>query len=587
MRLTPQYQGDRPLSVELDAGFRGIDQRATGEGLLMHALNMRFGPGRTGYEARTRPGCITPVELNPYFLNILGAGTFAMPGGRRVTLVAEEYQVWRLGEGYAPAWYPLAADVRIQEACTITQVYASCLICRGFGAETLVLQDGVFCRAGTVPNLTPEILAPIPNTPFAVMQGDRAWFPVDSSTIGYTDLLDYAHWDPALNRVPVNAGDSDALVAIVPWRKSVLIVFKDRSIFSITGATGDLSGLAVESIKTPGRDNTGIGCWARDSVAEVGGDLFFLALGGLYKLSEVLQDSVQLEPQPLSEPVRDYMARVNWAAARGASAVLAGSLYYLALPLDGSAVNNALLVYDSSTGYWQGMDLLGTGPLPAAPAGGGIQGAGGAGVMMTLSTMGLPVAAADCRRLLLADVHGQRVPLWVEPRRILALGLGWSDKIGDADLGIVTEGRTRGYTLGDLGLKKFRAITAAFATWACALTWRVVTDGAHSSRSLAHGFTPDRRRWRIHGKPRWNVSNAADDFQAPGREDYAWRAGDGSQPRSGLQLHQAQDWSDGFPLHGMARWVALEWRSTSGTVALKSAFADGLTDRNQLARSPS
>lgn len=48
------------------------------------------------------------------------------------------------------------------------------------------------------------------------------------------------------------------------------------------------------------------------------------------------------------EFVKDVLARVNWDAAGCATATMRGTVYCLALPLDGSTINNAILEYDVS-----------------------------------------------------------------------------------------------------------------------------------------------------------------------------------------------------------------------------------------------
>jgi hypothetical protein len=55
--------------------------------------------------------------------------------------------------------------------------------------------------------------------------------------------------------------------------------------------------------------------------------------------------------QPFRQPyIKDLMKRVNWAKVEGAVAGMRGAVYCLALPMDGSEVNNAILEYDTSEG---------------------------------------------------------------------------------------------------------------------------------------------------------------------------------------------------------------------------------------------
>jgi hypothetical protein len=60
--------------------------------------------------------------------------------------------------------------------------------------------------------------------------------------------------------------------------------------------------------------------------------------------------------EPLSAPISDVIARINFNAVDKAIATYWENRYYLAVPLDNSTVNNAILVYNFLNKAWESVD---------------------------------------------------------------------------------------------------------------------------------------------------------------------------------------------------------------------------------------
>jgi len=124
-----------------------------------------------------------------------------------------------------------------------------------------------------------------------------------------------------------------------------LAVFKQDSIWIMVPAGfSELSGL---NTYVPVRKVGGIGCVANSSIVEINGNLIFLAEDGVYafdgnsahKISEAL-DHFFLS---INAGRRAFSAACHWRRKH---------CYVLSVSINGSGVNNRVLVYDYSVGAW-------------------------------------------------------------------------------------------------------------------------------------------------------------------------------------------------------------------------------------------
>lgn len=403
---------------------------------------------------------------------------------------------------------------------------------------------------------------------------DRLWVPISRDEVAWSDVLDYTKFDLSLATLRCNRGEDDSIVALAPYQGRRLVVFKDQSIYIVEGVFGELAALTVDRLAVR------FGCKARKSVADVNGDLYFLSEGGVYSLTQTEQSEVRAVPVPISWPIQGWIDRINWTYAHLAAAVVdtANHLYMLSVPIDGSTVNNAILVYDTVTRNWHGMDTFGTLPrevVPELPTAGAwsydpIMGPAG-----LWPDYGTPVAAVDVGNMVTTDLFGRRTVFLVEPQRITALGHGTRDELGGFRYPLQTRVQTRGYILGELGIKQLRSVMVALATLDAEITIELLTDGPGEVVTLLHKRRRDRLRYTVHGKGRWDASNRNDDFSAPRREDYIWRAEDGCELRSGIPLSRFQEWIEAHAARAEGRWFALRITCTHGEMILRNVQAEG------------
>lgn len=180
-------------------------------------------------------------------------------------------------------------------------------------------------------------------------------------SVSVSNYLDHLDWD-VLDVFTFNNGGNDQVVAIAPWTLNEFIVFMRHSIFYVNigvgrYATGD--ALSNDSfIKTLVTD---MGCIANRSVVQAGGGILFLSDNGVYFMNPTAvgsNESMRLltADSPLSAPIDDVIQRINRDYAHRAVGCYWGNRYYLAVPLDSSTKNNAVLVYNFILKAWESVD---------------------------------------------------------------------------------------------------------------------------------------------------------------------------------------------------------------------------------------
>ncbi len=182
-------------------------------------------------------------------------------------------------------------------------------------------------------------------------------------TVCVSNFLEWENWDLA-DAFTFNNGGNDEVVAVSPWTINEALVLMRNSIYYASfGVDRYVTGdpLSTDSfIKTLVSD---IGCMAKRSVVQAAGGIIFLSDNGVYYLqpSQVgSNDAMRLLTiaDPLSAPIDDVIQRINRTYAHRAVATYWNNRYYLAVPLDGSSVNNAILVYNFILKNWESVDTF-------------------------------------------------------------------------------------------------------------------------------------------------------------------------------------------------------------------------------------
>lgn len=573
-RRNTGHPADRVLGQDLDSGFVGMNDRLNPallrQGAPYYAVNQELAaPGlyAAGHNVRcadgeiaTRPGHVEVPHFNPTAMGgLAGAGPWTDPAnGLACAALAAADGLWVCRDGTTPTQVPYPGSVNLPSGSEVDVVQAldRLFLFRGADLPTWVW-DGdtgsTFRAVEDIPQTSggDDYTDQLPDAPWAITVAGRIVAPFGRDQLAVSELLDYTRWDRALNTFRIGAGDEGDITAAAPYRRTRVVVFKRSSTHVLTGVDGDLSAIALEGV------NSEVGCIARRSVAAVGGDLFWLGLGGVYRLSEVVELGMTAQEVPVSDDVAETLKRVNWAHAHKAAAAVHGRYYYLSLPVDGRDTPDTVLVYDTVSRAWQGTDTAGPASAPDRSAHWFVR---------------APYLGRDA--LLAVDAAGY-VLAW-------SPGAGQYDRYGGNQVDIESSATTRGYVFGEMGFKKPRSVTLSLGTLGAELSVDLLTDGPAEEQSLVSGRTADPSLSLLHGVPPRALDNSNDDADSPGRADYTWTAQDDLEPHSGLVLGRHQRYQLTYPCRGrQGRWVAFRVSSARGSFRLSSVHADATSAGNQ------
>lgn len=366
----------REFLVDGDQGFIGLNSRDNplnlGKNYVSKSQNFRLDRG----VAILRKGAkrLTDAALSALG-NIYGACSYTQADGtERIILVfSDRIAVYNqeletiIATITFPAGQTITAsdDVDVYQAQGIGYVY----ICRGFSKS--VLRWNGLTSGGSIVVPGPSSHTNYPNSRQAIYYGNRHIVQTDGNSFKVSHYLADDGWS-ALDMFSINDGSSDRLISITPWTLNEFVVFMRNSIFYCSvGIGADLAGDQAQETNSYVKSlATDIGCIARWSAVQAGGGILFLSDNGVYILNPAgaAQGGVNTPEgmrliaiaEPLSAPINDVIARINYSAADKAVGIYWENRYYLAVPLDSNTKNNAILVYNFVNKSWESVDTYPT-----------------------------------------------------------------------------------------------------------------------------------------------------------------------------------------------------------------------------------
>lgn len=535
-------------------------------GYYCSATNKRTSKGF----AETRDGTVTPVFANIYsFYRIYGSGLYSNPNDREVILIAMTHQeddssftesVQMIHYGSLPATVNVPQGtfynvdtVEFSQDFNQVQLHRSN---ENGDSFPRMAWDGISPTGfSEVEKSTPDDTSKelIPGAEWSINIGDRDVFPLSRDEIGVSLIGDYTMWDSILGKFRVNAGTADPIVGLYPYQQGNILVGKRRSWDVLNNFSGDLSQVSAQIVSTE------IGLLARKSAKMVGADLIFLYDTGVYRISQIVLSTISASPVPISDPIEPLIRRINLRYADKAVAAVCGYYYYLAVPLDGSTFNNAILVYNTVTGGWEAYDLW------------------NANSGMQINDL-IATDYEESQHVYAINQDGKAI-------HVLNVESANSDvtHLGEFQIESVLE--TRGYSLiaglgylfdsrgaAELGAnerasttKSAKNVAIAVRTWNPSISISQIDEGAFDERAVNNSaLTRNRLLYRTFGKDDYVPSNVNNDASAPGREDYSVPL---SQPiflGDGINLGQKQEEPLRFVLESRTRWTSFKIDNTQG-----------------------
>lgn len=359
-----------------DEAFIGLNSRENPlllqKGIVSKAQNIRFDRG----VAKTRKGSERMTQYNPLspFPPIYGSCVITQSDGTEAIVLVVSDRIYVLnqdtGSFIGTVLFPNGQTVT--ESCDVYQAQGLgyVYICRGFGKTTLRWNGLYNANSITIPsNATHH---DYPNSPHAIYYGNRHIVQIDRNSFQVSHYLSDSTWS-SLDMFSINDGSNDALVAITPWTLNEFVVFMRNSVFYASVGVGAylLGDPAQEDNSYVKSLATDIGCIAKRSIVQAGGGIIFLSDNGVYLLnpasaagpSQSAPEGMRLltMAKPLSAPIEDVILRINYNFAHKSVGIYWENRYYLAVPLDNSEVNNAVLVYNFVNQNWESVDTYQSG----------------------------------------------------------------------------------------------------------------------------------------------------------------------------------------------------------------------------------
>jgi hypothetical protein len=423
---------------------------------------------------------------------------------------------------------------------------------------------------------------PIPNAATGLFFSNRLLIPYNKDMVAASDFLNYTAYAPIMSNFRINQGSEDELVSLVRINNSTIACFKTNSIYIVSNIYGNLADITLDEVT---REYGAVG---RKSIVQIGNDVIFLSSKkGVTSLGVAANGKVSAVDVPLSEPIQPLIDRINWNYASGATAAYHNNRMYMAVPLDDSDYNNAILVYDYLAGGWAGYDT---------------------GSAIKVKEF-IETTHQGKRRLFFLDTDGF-INLYDDD----LTECGFVDEkpkstvTSHADFGLLEpvqvsdEVVTRGYTAGDISSKKWKSAEVQLATNDPSFTVSAQFDGPEEDDevlTIGSDGNPGAKTFsrtsydRPFDKADYTESMVNDDFMTKYRQDYSVNPdteidlpdGVGASDNVGFDPDLHQQSQNRYRYRGEGRYVQLKVANTNGRAELVGAKVGAVPGQNLTTKS--
>jgi len=365
--MAGQAQQAGSYLVDGDQGFLGFNSKdnpqSLKEGTLSLCQNFRLNRGIA--ESRKGLQKLTPAGVDNVPLRYVT--TFKTTAGvDLVVLIAQTglyYFNTVTSTRTGPIAFPGTEEILSTDEVGAYQAGGSLYILRGLSKIPLKWVDG----GGSIITVPQSSATDMPNGIQGIYIGNRGVIQSSSDEISVSHYLDQTTFS-LMDVFKINDGSNESIVAIAPWVLNEFVVFmRNRMYYASVGAgayaAGDAPVAADSYVKVLATD---IGCVARGSIAQAAGGMMFLADGGVYMLTPQAATTPEgmragVLGEPLSAPIDDIIQRINQNDVSKAVGIYFNNRYYLSIPVDGSAYNNVVIIFNFINKQWESIDTFQSG----------------------------------------------------------------------------------------------------------------------------------------------------------------------------------------------------------------------------------
>ena len=515
---------------------------------------------------------------------VYGTGIFRDPLSTEHVLIAASDGVYATKEGNPSVLLPGVSS--ITEDVEFVQCFNEVIMFRGDNLEPLAMSrlDVGFVSISQTSSDTDidenedDGTETIPNASTGLFFANRLLIPHSKDLVAASDFLNYTRYQPVMSNFRINQGSEDELVSLVRINSSTIACFKTNSIYMVSNIYGNMADITLDEIT---REYGAVG---KNSIVQVGDDVVFLSSKkGVTSLGVAQHGKVSAVDVPMSEPIQPLIDRINWNYASAAVAAYHNNRLYMAVPLDNSTYNNAVLIFDYLAGGWAGYDT-----------GGAIK------VKRFVET-----AHQGKRRLFFLDTDGF-INLYDDD----LTECGFVDEVptstdsSNSDYGNISveqvsdELVTRGYTAGDISAKNWKSAEVQLATNDPSFTVTAQFDGPEEDDAvltLDSSGDPGAKTFsrttydRPFDKADYVESMTNDDFMTKYRQDYSVNLDTslilptgGGETGFDPDLHQQSQ--NRYRYRGEGRYVQLKVANTNGRAEVLGAKVGATPGQNLTAK---
>ena len=474
---------------------------------------------------------------------VLASGIYSDPndpGSRWIMLVGTN-TVGFYAFGKTSRSVAIDSTYTVTQQSTVVQCNNQVYLFRGATVPPLYWDGnwaGQFTLAPTA-NPMPAGFSGAPYSNQATYYQNRLWVIDGKDTVAASDVLDFTAFDQIAESFNVNTGSSDYLVTTYPFGDRTLIVFKNNSILALNSVSGALTAVTCTEITRT------VGCVGINAVTTVGPDLCYVSGRNINLLSLTSTDnSVQHKTLPLSRNIRKLFQRVNWQYGYKISISFWNNKLFVALPLDGSTVCNAVTVYNFVTEQWYGEWAFSS--------------------AISMNIQGWVIATY---------LGEDRLHCITEDGRIFVTDEGFYDISGSTLADISTSVTTRAYRMNNDN-RVNRRMWMDLATNRPNFSVTAYADGVGESSTILSNQTYSRSASWIFSDSTYSLTNSGDNYNRQGRKDYAGLCAESIQCQSGFLPEALQEYR--LPLitrrKGRLCWFKVD--NTQGKLVLNGIGAE-------------
>ena len=172
------------------------------------------------------------------------------------------------------------------------------------------------------------------------------------NTIIVSDILDPESWNLTTQTLTLDPIKSDYITGMGLWQGQQIAIFRNGRTWMVqTGPNLPVLDWELD------RASATVGCCCQGTIVQCGVDVYFSKETGrgVYALSQMPTSNQMGVWTAISQPIRRYIDRINWAAIQCARATYWNDTYQLSVPLDGATYNTHTLIYSVTLNSWQGI----------------------------------------------------------------------------------------------------------------------------------------------------------------------------------------------------------------------------------------